>query len=441
MVKKYHEIRDPICNFIRLDINERNILDSQPFQRLRNITQLATTYLIYPSATHKRFEHSLGTLELATRVFDVITNPDNVYHDQIRDALKTEDLHIWRKTLRAAALCHDIGHFPFSHAAEELLPEGKTHETFTLKLILDSEISNILKDKLKLQPKDVAKLALKPKDYQKEDKTIEYSNFEAIMSEIITGDAFGVDRMDYLLRDSYHAGVAYGKFDQYRLIDTLRILPKSENESEPTLGIEEGGIHSAEAFCLARYYMFSQLYLHSVRRVYDLHLVDFLKKWLQGGKFQNDLEAHIRLTDNEVSAALLKAAKDNSESAHEEAKRLVYRKHFKKVYEVSKQDLEKNIDALQVLYENLINQYGVENIKKDNYGKKGGKLEFPVLDDDSNKIKNSTDVSDILCNTPDLTTNFIFANPEIKDEVKKYIEENKNSILENKITELKEDNN
>lgn len=87
MVKKYHEIRDPICNFIRLVINERDILDSQPFQRLRYIKQLATTYLIYPSATHKRFEHSLGTLELASRVFDVITNSDNLHHDLIRDAL------------------------------------------------------------------------------------------------------------------------------------------------------------------------------------------------------------------------------------------------------------------------------------------------------------------------------------------------------------------
>ncbi|KAF5426071.1 MAG: hypothetical protein C00003105_00067 [ANME-2 cluster archaeon HR1] len=85
MVKNTHEIRDPIHNFIRLDSNERKILDSRPFQRLRYIHQLGLTYLLYPSATHRRFEHSLGVMELASRVYDVITNPANIYHDTIID--------------------------------------------------------------------------------------------------------------------------------------------------------------------------------------------------------------------------------------------------------------------------------------------------------------------------------------------------------------------
>jgi len=85
VVKNTHEIRDPIHNFIRLDSNERKILDSRPFQRLRYIHQLGLTYLLYPSATHRRFEHSLGVMELASRVYDVITNPANIYHDTIID--------------------------------------------------------------------------------------------------------------------------------------------------------------------------------------------------------------------------------------------------------------------------------------------------------------------------------------------------------------------
>ena len=83
MPKLFHEIRDPIHIFVHLDSYERRVLDSLPFQRLRHITQLALTYLIYPGATHKRFEHSLGVMELAGRVFDVVTNPDNLT-DEIR---------------------------------------------------------------------------------------------------------------------------------------------------------------------------------------------------------------------------------------------------------------------------------------------------------------------------------------------------------------------
>ena len=83
MPKFIHEIRDPIHNFIRIDSNERKVLDSRPFQRLRYIHQLGLTYLVYPGATHRRFEHSLGVMELAGRVYDIITNPANIFHDSV----------------------------------------------------------------------------------------------------------------------------------------------------------------------------------------------------------------------------------------------------------------------------------------------------------------------------------------------------------------------
>ena len=127
----FHEIRDPIHEFIKLDSDERDVLDSLPVQRLRNVHQLAMEYLVYPGATHKRFEHALGVMELAGRVFDTITRNDLV-HDEIRrlfrEDIESEDQkRYWRRVLRMAALCHDIGHLPFSHAAEvELLPEGWT---------------------------------------------------------------------------------------------------------------------------------------------------------------------------------------------------------------------------------------------------------------------------------------------------------------------------
>src|SRR5215470_8815779 len=137
MSKDLHEIRDPIHNFIRIESEERRILDSRPFQRLRHIHQLALTYLVYPGATHKRFEHSLGVMELAGRVFDIVTSNAT---DEIRSRLEPlnnpDELGYWRRVLRMAALCHDVGHLPFSHAAEkQLLPHGWDHERLTCEII------------------------------------------------------------------------------------------------------------------------------------------------------------------------------------------------------------------------------------------------------------------------------------------------------------------
>lgn len=258
MAKQWHEIRDPVHVFVRITPAERDLVNSRPFQRLRHIHQLALTYLVYPGATHKRFEHSLGVMELASRVYDVVTSTDNLRQD-VRDLPGAQVTHgfdheYWKRALRVAALCHDLGHLPFSHASEkQLLPAGWTHEAISAKIIRDSEITPILKD-MKLDPEDVVKLALGPKDAAKlpENPIPEFTSWETLLSEIIVGDAFGVDRMDYLLRDSLHAGVAYGRFDHYRLIDTLRILPAPPSGDDkvserPQLGVEEGGVQSSEA--------------------------------------------------------------------------------------------------------------------------------------------------------------------------------------------------
>ena len=291
VAKNSHEIRDPIHVFVKLDNDERAILNSRPFQRLRHIHQLALTYLVYPSATHKRFEHSLGVMELASRIYDVVTNPDNV-NDELRNLIppisRPDELGYWRRVLRVAALCHDLGHLPFSHAAEaELLPEGWDHEKIGRAIICSQEMRDIWSRVTPpIREVDVVKLALG----KKKAPDLEFSDWEALLSEIVVGDVFGADRMDYLLRDSHHVGVAYGRFDHYRLIDTLRILPRSSSSSstadskEPALGVEEGGIQSAEAMMLARYFMYSQVYMHPVRRIYDIHLMEFLREWM-GSQF------------------------------------------------------------------------------------------------------------------------------------------------------------
>ena len=243
-MKHSHEFRDPIHTFISVRTEERRVIDSRPFQRLRHIHQLALSYLVYPGATHKRFEHSLGVMDVASRIFDIVTAPANVHHDSVRNIIPDDQTRsYWRSVVRMAALCHDLGHLPFSHAAEkELLPEGYDHERLTKDIIYSEEMEKIWKAmKPPLISDDIVKLAIGPKKASPPELDIELDTWESVLAEIIIGDALGADRMDYLLRDAYHAGVAYGTFDHHRLINTLRILPTEFGDSdEPALGLEAG---------------------------------------------------------------------------------------------------------------------------------------------------------------------------------------------------------
>ena len=428
MTKNWHEIRDPIHVFIRLNSDERKVLDSAPFQRLRYIHQLGTTYLLYPGATHRRFEHSLGTMELATRVYDIITKSENIHHDSIREVVPEDEQKIkyWRSVLRMAALCHDLGHLPFSHAAEELLPTGWNHEKITEQIIASDLMKSIFENMVPpVKTEHIIKLTLG----QKELKDQVFTDWETILSEIIVGDAFGVDRMDYLLRDSYHAGVAYGKFDHYRLIDTLRILPSEHFESmEPTLGIEMGGIHSAEALLLARYFIFTQLYFHSIRRIYDIHLKDFLLAWLRDKKFPIEPEEHLKITDNEVLTELRKASSDSKHSGNEPARKIVERDHHKLLWERNSKDVTINPQAGEQIRKAACSEFGEGKIKYDKNSKGSGVKDFPVIMDDGT-IVSSLQESQVLNSIPDTATEFVYVSPEYLDKAKKWLNENREKII------------
>jgi HD superfamily phosphohydrolase len=421
MAKSLHEIRDPVHNFIKLETPERKILDSRPFQRLRHIHQLALTYLIYPGATHRRFEHSLGVMELAGRVFDVVTT--QVVNDSAREVVpgNPTDLGRWRRTVRMAALCHDIGHLPFSHGAEEILPAGWRHERITDLLILSDEMKPLWRE-LGVDAEDVAKLALGPKEFGADKhRTQVFTPWEAILSEIIVGDAFGVDRMDYLLRDSHHAGVAYGRFDHFRLIDTLRILPRPESD-EPVLGIEAGGLHSAEALLLARYFMYSQVYFHHARRVYDFHLMEFLKAWLPDGQFRTDIEGHQAMTDNEVMSGLLAAANDVGRPGHEHARRIIRRQHFRLLYSRNPDDLRINTRAAAAVAKNAASLFGANSIHYYNKAEANRAIEFPVLLPD-NHVTSSLNASAVMRTVPFLSVDYVFVDPARRQEAERWLRE------------------
>ena len=427
--KVIHEIRDPVHVFITLDSEERAVLDSRPVQRLRHIHQLAMEYLVYPGASHKRFEHALGVMELSSRVYDVITRTDLV-NDRVRSLVpeiaNEDQRRYWRRVLRMAALCHDIGHLPFSHAAEdELLPEGWTHETITAELIRSDEMQPIWQAVTPpLRVDDIVKLAVGPA----KSPNLVFSDWEAVLSEIVVGDAFGVDRMDYLLRDSLHVGVQYGRFDHYRLVDTLRILPKSDDadaSEQPTLGLEEGGIQSAEALLLARYSMFSQVYLHPVRRAYDIHLKDFLREWLPQSVFPTDTQEFLELSDIEVLAAIRQQANRGSEPAM----RIARREHFKVVYSRNPVDLLLNPEAGRAVSLALSERYEPDKVKLDNYVPSSSSFDFPVLQSDG-RIGSSLDVSDLLRRIPIAAIDFVFVDPVIRGEAQEFIRDSRRAILE-----------
>ena len=158
---------------------------------------------------------------MATRIFDVVVREDKLRNVRERLGVDSETIQYWRNVLRIAALCHDAGHLPFSHAAEsDLLPASWNHERMTMTLIVDGPLTDPIRNmRPPIAPMDVAKIAVSPSVLPPSDVE-QLTEWETIVSEIISGPVFGADRMDYLLRDSHHTGVAYGRYDQHRLIDT-----------------------------------------------------------------------------------------------------------------------------------------------------------------------------------------------------------------------------
>ena len=436
MAKNIHEIRDPIHVFVRLTSDERKVLNSRPFQRLRHIHQLGLTYLVYPGATHRRFEHSLGVMELAGRVFDVVMNTANLTEpvtDELKEITDSFRREYWRRALRMAGLCHDLGHLPFSHAAEkELLPHGWDHEKLTAAIIRHDEMTAIWSD-MKLNADDIVKLAVG----KEKAPDLAFSPLETILSEIIVGDAFGVDRMDYLLRDSHHAGVAYGRFDHYRLIDTLRVLPRAPADQQadelsgPELGVEEGGLGSAEALMLARYFMYSQLYFHPVRRIYDIHLKDFLKAWLDNGTFTTDVVEHLAMTDNEVTAAILKAARDAALPGHTAVRRIAEREHFRVLYNRNPNDVEVNPEAGSAIFRVAEARFGSDALRHDAYTQQGGAPEFPVKARDG-RIVSSLALSETLSKLPIVSVDSVFVAPDVRDKAMVWLEQHRTEIIQPK---------
>jgi hypothetical protein len=313
------EFRDPVHGFIRLEDHEAKLVDSEPFQRLRRISQLGLTSYVYHGAEHSRFGHSLGCMHLASQAFDGVT-------EKHRSDLgwSENDVAAKRRLVRVAALLHDVGHGPFSHAGEKgLFVQPRKHDHYSVALVTSSPLADIIEDCAEgtgVRSSDVADLldksALIPHQF---------------LRELISGE-LGADRMDYLARDSLFCGVKYGVFDAPRLIDCL--ILKEEKGGGFVLALDGGGLHAAEGLLLARYFMFTQVYFHRVRRAYDLHLTDLISHIMlqQYGTaaYPEDLAEYVKWDDETIRAAAQELADETAANA---AWRILHRQHYAWVYD------------------------------------------------------------------------------------------------------------
>jgi len=289
-------IRDSIHGNLYLNDFEIKLVDTPQIQRLRRIKQLGFTYLVYPGANHSRFEHSIGTLHIASKIADNI-------------GLEEDE----KDMVRSAALLHDAGHGPFSHVSEGIL--NSPHEYLTSRVIKESDLFHILSEKF--DP----------------DEIIDIINGKCILGQIISGE-LDADRMDYLIRDSYYTGVAYGMIDTGRLIHSIKL--------EDNLIIGAKGIQAAESALIARYLMYLSVYHHHTTRIIN-SMFRRCMKWLFEAEIVDPVTIY-RLDDSDI-IAIARAQEGKIKNI---INRLDNRDLFKRVFSIKLSDLEEPKDVFQI---------------------------------------------------------------------------------------------
>jgi HD superfamily phosphohydrolase len=275
-------IKDSVHDHIEVEGVGAALLDTPPVQRLRRISQLGTASLVYPSANHTRFEHSLGVYALANRALERL---------DVRGADA--------RAVEAAAMLHDVGHAPYSHSVEDLLQRrtGRYHDEIE-HLIEEGPVAEAL-EKYDVDPDRVATLVAG------EDR----------LGQLLAGE-LDVDRMDYLVRDAHHTGVPYGTIDVERLLRALHFV-------DGDLVLSEGNVQTAESLLLARALMNPTVYNHHVARISTTMLRRATERLLETDRV--DAAAVARMDDAELQVALREA-----EASAPLAERLADRRLYKR---------------------------------------------------------------------------------------------------------------
>jgi HD superfamily phosphohydrolase len=238
-------IKDPIHGYVRISQTERSVIDTEPVQRLKRIRQLAGSEFVYPAANHTRFEHVIGAMHLA---------------GTLAEALPVDFPRHQREQLRLAALLHDIGHGPFSHVFEPLLAKylNKSHEDFVPWLVNETDIAEKL-EAAGFDASTLGRLAIGKLTNRK----------RAYLDQIISSSV-DVDKMDYVVRDSFHTGAGYGSFDVHRLLYAMDIIDNG-------LSVDGSAVATLESFLLARFESFRTIYFHKASRAVQIMMVRALE--------------------------------------------------------------------------------------------------------------------------------------------------------------------
>lgn len=264
------EIRDPVHGSIHILDEEIPIIRDDFFQRLRNIKQLGFSEYVFPGATHTRFLHSIGVMNVAEKAFDRL----------FKETLSEKDIQRLKETFKLACLLHDVGHAPLSHSTETVMPKlselhipadflskkdqvserQATHEDYTIKSIVDSSFAasfSLVEKKFGVQRKHIADL-ITGHTSDPSYFTVKGINYFPILHQLVSSE-LDCDRMDYLLRDSYFCGVSYGSYDLDWLLDNLELCIENNTAY---LGINERAVVTFDDFLLSRYHMFIMVYFH-----------------------------------------------------------------------------------------------------------------------------------------------------------------------------------
>ncbi|HEV7594072.1 MAG TPA: HD domain-containing protein [Gemmatimonadaceae bacterium] len=236
---RFEILRDPVWNNIRVDDLTLELVDTEVFQRLRYVRQLGWTYLVYPGATHTRFEHALGTHHLSRRTLALLCEAEDA------TSISEEEQAI----VRSAALLHDVGHYPFSHALEEI--GALHHEDVARPLITQGAIASLLQSRL-------------GDDAPARVFDLIRGGSKSALQGLISG-SLDLDKIEYLKRDAFMCGVPYGEIDVDRLTNSL-VLVDDPATGRPAIGVQEKALSALESLLFAKYQMYRNVYWHHAVR-------------------------------------------------------------------------------------------------------------------------------------------------------------------------------
>ena len=318
-------VRDPLWKNIEISQNLLDITNTKEFTRISNIKQLGPTHFVYPGATHTRFAHSLGVYHIATKLIH------NLQKKGASDWTTTEGV----LAFQIASLCHDLGHFPYTHALKEL--PLKDHEELTGEIVLNSSITPLIK-KAGTEPEFVAGIV---------DKNIKTDNKEILFYRQLLSGVLDPDKLDYLNRDAFYCGVPYG------IQDTEFTLSALEPDSEKGITINSKSIVAVENLLFSKYLMYRTVYWHKTVRI----VTAMMKKTLFSALKNDEIspEQLYTLFDESLFETIEKSNKISPEVWHC-GKQILDKKFYSVILEIPFDEKNQNHQSL----ENLENRSKLE---------------------------------------------------------------------------------